>query len=147
MWMKKILVPYCRRLTGKKILIVDNLSSHISREVIDLCREHDITFVCLPANSTDKMQPLDVGVFGPMKNAWRAQLRRYQDEDPNFKILQKTEFPGLLKELVMSLDTERILPRRSRSAACTPSTGSRSWNASLLLSRRRRSHSMWMQPS
>jgi hypothetical protein len=46
--MKKILVPYCRRLTGKKILIVDNLSSHISREVIDLCREHDITFVCLP---------------------------------------------------------------------------------------------------
>ncbi len=55
------------------------------------------------------MQPLDVGIFRPMKNAWRAQLRRYQDQDPNFKILQKTEFPGMLKELVMYLDTQRIL--------------------------------------
>jgi hypothetical protein len=35
--------------------------------------------------------------------------RSYQDQDPNFKILQKTEFPGILKELVMSLDTQRIL--------------------------------------
>jgi hypothetical protein len=64
-WMKKVLIPYCRRLEGKKLLLVDNLSSHISMEVIDLCKECNIELVCLPPNSTDKMQPLDVGIFGP----------------------------------------------------------------------------------
>ncbi len=83
-------------------------------------QEHDITFVCLPANSTDKMQPLDVGIFRPMKNAWRAQLRRYQEQDPNFKILQKTEFPGMLKELVMSLDTQGILHQAFKKCSLFP---------------------------
>jgi hypothetical protein len=51
-------------LPGKKLLICDNLSSHVSLEVISLCRENNIEYVCLPPNSTDKMQPLDVGIFG-----------------------------------------------------------------------------------
>jgi hypothetical protein len=66
------------------------------------------------------MQPLDVGIFRPMMNAWRAQLRRYQDQDPNFKILQKTEFPGMLKELVMSLDTQRILHQAFKKCGLFP---------------------------
>lgn len=110
-WMKKVLIPYCRRLEGKKVLLVDNLSSHISVEVIDLCKECNIEFVCLPPNSTDKMQPLDVGIFGPMKSSWREQLRKYQDQDPNAKLLKKTEFPRMLKELVESLNTKQHLPK------------------------------------
>jgi DDE superfamily endonuclease len=110
-WMKNILIPYCRRLEGKKLLLVDNLASHISVEVIDLCKEHNIEFVCLPANSTDKMQPLDVGYFGPMKGKWREQLRKYQDKDPEAKLLKKTEFPAMLKELIGSLNSEQHLPQ------------------------------------
>jgi hypothetical protein len=112
-WMKDVLVPYCRRLVGKKLLLVDNLASHISIDVIDLCKEHNIEFVCLPANSTDKMQPLDVGIFGPMKSSWRQQLRRYQDQDPDAKLLKKTEFPTMLKELVESLNTKQHLPQEN----------------------------------
>jgi len=110
LWMKDVLVPFCKRLPGKKLLLVDNLASHISLEVIDLCRQHNIQFVCLPPNSTDKMQPLDVGVFAPMKNAWKEQLRRYQDQDPDAKLVQKTEFPAMLSELMAAVDTKRILP-------------------------------------
>jgi hypothetical protein len=84
-WFKKIMLPHAKRLPGKKLLIGDNLSSHISCEVISLCKDNDIEFVCLPANSTDKMQPLDVGLFGPMKQAWRTQLRAYADKDPSAK--------------------------------------------------------------
>jgi len=119
-WMRDVLVPYCNRLHGKKLLLVDNLASHISVEVIDLCRENDIEFVCLPPNSTDKMQPLDVGIFGPMKNAWRDQLRRYQDKDPDAKLQQKTEFPAMLSELLKSLDTKRILPPSFRKCSLFP---------------------------
>jgi DDE superfamily endonuclease len=92
-----------------KLLLGDNLSSHLSVEVIFAGRM--TKFICVPANSTDKMQPLDVGVFGPMKNAWRKQLRGYADKDPSAKLLQKTEFPKMLNELLTTLDPGRLLPK------------------------------------
>ncbi len=101
-----------KRLVGKLLLLGDNFSSHISIEVINLCRENNINiaFVCLPANLTDKMQPLDVGLFGPMKAKWRKQLRTYADRDPTSNLLQKTEFPRMLKELLKkSLNLEKVL--------------------------------------
>jgi hypothetical protein len=110
-WFKNLFLPAVRRLEGRKLLLGDNLSSHISIEVIELCRENDIAFVCLPANSTDKLQPLDVGLFAPMKANWRKQLRSYADKDPTSSLLQKTEFPRMLKELLESLNTEELLPK------------------------------------
>jgi hypothetical protein len=108
---KTIFLPSLKKLEGKKLLIGDNLSSHISIEVINLCREHNIEFVCLPPNSTDKMQPLDVGLFGPMKNGWRKLLREYSARDPTANLLQKTLFPKMLKELVLSLHFDLLLPK------------------------------------
>lgn len=58
-----LLLPYAQKLPGKKVAICDNLASHISVDVIESCRENNIAFVCLPPYSTDKLQPLDVGVF------------------------------------------------------------------------------------
>lgn len=109
-WFKRVLLPHIRRQPGKKVLLGDNLSSHISVEVIELCREHDIEFVCLPCNSTDKMQPLDVGFFGPMKQAWRKLLQAYAKADPTAKLLEKKEFPRMLRELVHSMKPADILP-------------------------------------
>jgi hypothetical protein len=77
-WFKKVFLPHARRKPGKKLLVVDNLASHISVEVIQLCERYNIAYVCLPPNSTDKIQPLDVGVFGPMKHAWKKQLQAYR---------------------------------------------------------------------
>jgi hypothetical protein len=57
------------------------------------------------------MQPLDVGLFAPMKANWRKQLRAYADKDPSSSLLQKTEFPRMLKELLESLNMEQILPK------------------------------------
>jgi hypothetical protein len=33
-------------------------------EIIQTCKKENIDFVCLPANLTDKTQPLDVAYFG-----------------------------------------------------------------------------------
>ncbi len=73
-WFVDLLLPRHRRRPGKKMIVGDNLSSHLSPTVINLCRQHNISFVCLPPNSTDKLQPLDVGVFAPLKAAWRKVL-------------------------------------------------------------------------
>jgi len=119
-WFKKLFLPHVRRQPGRKLLIGDNLASHISMEVIRLCKENDIMFVCLPANSTDKMQPLDVGIFGPMKSAWRKQLLSYAEKDPAAQLLQKTEFPRMLKELVQSLKPMEHLPKAFEKCGLCP---------------------------
>jgi hypothetical protein len=119
-WFKKVFLPHTRRLPGKKLLVCDNLSSHLSVSVIQQCREEDIEFVCLPPNSTDKIQPLDVGLFGPMKSAWRKQLRSYSDKDPSAKLLQKSEFPKMLKELVQSLNPKEHLPNAFEKCGLCP---------------------------
>jgi hypothetical protein len=119
-WFKKLFLPHVRRQPGRKLLIGGNLASHISMEVIRLCKENDIMFVCLPANSTDKMQPLDVGIFGPMKSAWRKQLLSYAEKDPAAQLLQKTEFPRMLKELVESLKPMEHLPKAFEKCGLCP---------------------------
>jgi len=76
----------------------------MSVEVVDLCRENEVDLICLPANATDKMQPLDVGLFRKVKELWRQMLRAVTDKDPAAKMLQKTEFPKMMKELLERLD-------------------------------------------
>jgi hypothetical protein len=110
-WFVKIFLPEVRRLPGKKVLLGDNLSTHISIEVFNLCRKHNIEFVCLPPHSTDKMQPLDVGLFAPMKANWRKQLRAYGEKDPTSNFLNKMVFPKMLKELMQSLNPKEHLPK------------------------------------
>ncbi len=86
----RLFLHHTKRKLGKKLLIVNNLSSHISAEVIELCQRHNIAYVCLPLNSTDKLQLLDVGVFGTMKHAWRNQLRAYSDKDQAADLVMAT---------------------------------------------------------
>ena len=78
-------------------------------DVIQTCKKENIDFVCLPANSTDNTQPLDVAYFGPLKGACRKQLTTYSDQDPSAKAMDKTKFPGMLKEVMESVDAKRLL--------------------------------------
>lgn len=51
-----------------KLLLLDNHSTHITIEVIDLAIEHGITMVSFPPHTSHRLQPLDVSVFGPVKS-------------------------------------------------------------------------------
>ena len=44
-WFIRAAIPYFRKLDGKKVLIGDNLSSHLSQYVVDSCQDLDIRFV------------------------------------------------------------------------------------------------------
>lgn len=83
-WFTMIAVPWARGKTGRKVIIGDNLSSHISTSVLQKCSQLDIYFILLPPNSTDKCQPLDVAFFGPMKKAWRAIMEKYKMTNHHF---------------------------------------------------------------
>ena len=57
-----------------------------------------IHILSLPAHSSDKLQPLDVGVFGPAKKVWLSVKRDF-GRKTNFKSISKEDFPPLMKEL------------------------------------------------
>ena len=73
-----MLLPDLKKQQGKKVLIGDNLSSHLSESVIKACNDNNISFVCLLSNSTHLLQPLDVAFFAPLKRIWHHLLRDWK---------------------------------------------------------------------
>lgn len=64
-----------KNLEGPKFLIAENLSSHLSVDVIKLCIDNLIRFKFLCINSTHLTQPLNFDFFRPMKVAWHQILK------------------------------------------------------------------------
>nr|XP_023018090.1 jerky protein homolog-like [Leptinotarsa decemlineata] len=62
-WFYSIALPHFKKLDGDKVLIGDNLSSHVTVGIIRECKNNNIRFVLLPPNSTHLLQPLDVAFF------------------------------------------------------------------------------------
>jgi len=58
----------------KRLLICDGHDSHITAPVIAHVIKNDIILAILPPHSSHLTQPLDVGVFGPLKKAMSATL-------------------------------------------------------------------------
>jgi len=104
-WFKKSFLPHAKKLPGKKVILGDNLASHFNIEVISLCEENDISFVCLPKNATHLCQPLDVGLFRALKEAWRNKLTQYKLAHPSCKVVPKSEFASLVKITLEKMDS------------------------------------------
>jgi hypothetical protein len=103
-WFETCFMPHARRLEGQKILIGDNLASHINDSVIRLCGENNISFICLVPHSTHICQPLDVAFFKPMKVAWRAVLTDYKLRNRTSSGIPKELFPSLLSRALKKMD-------------------------------------------
>jgi hypothetical protein len=80
--LKQVFLRHIRTIPKEevKVLVGDNLVAHLSPVVTNLCEEHNIRFIFLPENSTHFLQPLDVGVFGPLKRRWRTVLADWKNE-------------------------------------------------------------------
>ncbi|KAG5878381.1 hypothetical protein JTB14_020617 [Gonioctena quinquepunctata] len=100
-WFYSIILPHFKKLDGHKVLVGDNLSSHVTLSVIQECENNNIRFVLLPPNSTHLLQPLDVAYFRPLKAAWKKVLETWKLR--NRGVLPKTLFSKLLKEAVESV--------------------------------------------
>lgn len=72
-WFKKSFIPQAtaQNKSGKPILLVyDGHGSHETTELCSLARDNNIILFCLPLHTTHKLQPLDMGVFGPFQRSW-----------------------------------------------------------------------------
>lgn len=58
-----------------RLLIIDGCTGHSSFAFVEYCIFFNIIIVILPPHSTHIMQPMDVGVFQPLKSAHQAAIR------------------------------------------------------------------------
>ena len=73
----------CSSVDNKVLLIMDNAECHMNIHVVEYAIAHGIVIVTLPPHTTDKLQPLDVSVFGPFKAFLRGILNDFAIMHPN----------------------------------------------------------------
>lgn len=64
------------------LLLYDNHESHLSINVLNIAKENGVTIVTFPPHTTNKLQPLDVGVFKPFSLAYNAAVDGWLMQHP-----------------------------------------------------------------
>ncbi|KAI1532887.1 DDE-1 domain containing protein [Pyrenophora tritici-repentis] len=79
-WLKLVFDPQTKERANMKprVLIWDGLGTHETLEILEFCFENNITLCRMPSHCSHKLQPCDVGVFGPLKTAYREQVERME---------------------------------------------------------------------
>jgi hypothetical protein len=116
------------RTTGEyRLLILDGHGSHLSVDFELYCKENKIITLCMPSHSSHILQPLDVGCFGPLKQAYGRQIEKKMRAGTTH-ITKEDFFPAFLKafEEVM---TEKNIRGGFRGAGLVP------WNPESVVSR------------
>ena len=101
------------------LLLLDGHSSHYCPSVIRQAAEHEAILFALPPNTTHLTQPLDKGIFGPLKTELRRVCHDYIVENPG-KVVTVHCFVSLfakawtksmtMKNIMASFLTTGILP-------------------------------------
>ena len=99
-WFKKLFLPAVQDTlqTGPVVLIFDGHHLHLTIELLETAKRVNVHLVCLPAHTSHLLQPLDVGVYGPMKTAWRKILKDFKTSTRAVNV-NKDIFPSLLRQL------------------------------------------------
>ncbi|CAF1555168.1 unnamed protein product, partial [Rotaria sordida] len=62
-WFESLFIAETVNIAKPIILIMDNLSAHVSIKTIELALKNQIILMCLPPNTTHCLQPLDLTPF------------------------------------------------------------------------------------
>ena len=74
--LKRVFDPQTKAWAHQKpcILICDGFGTHEALEILVYYFENNIILCRLPSHTSHKLQPCDIGVFGPLKAAYRDRL-------------------------------------------------------------------------
>nr|AER39693.1 transposase [Verticillium dahliae] len=107
-----------RRSAGYRLLILDGHQSHHSVEFELYCKENNIITLCMPPHSSHLLQPLDVGCFGPLKQAYGRQIEKKMRAGTSH-ITKEDFFPAFFAAFKEAM-TERNIKGGFRGAGLVP---------------------------
>ena len=93
-WLKEVFERETRRYasTGYRLLLLDGHGSHVTMDFINYCNDNKILLAVFPPHATHTLQPLDVGMFKPLSNAYSTELARYLQDSQGLLNLSKGDF-------------------------------------------------------
>ena len=86
------------------LLLLDDHSTHFQPQLIRMAREKGVIILCLPPHTTHEAQPLDCGVFSPLKMQWRTVCHQFLQSNPG-KVITKFNFNSLFSKAWLSAVT------------------------------------------
>ena len=71
-WLQKQFIPSTNSRTRGvyRLLVLDGHGSHLTPQLDQICAEHKIIPICMPAHSSHLLQPLDIGCFAVLKRSY-----------------------------------------------------------------------------
>lgn len=97
------------------LLLLDNHESHRTLAVLKFCRDNGIHLLSFPPHCSHRMQPLDVSVFGPFKNAANQLCADWVKMNPG-RVMKHDDLSPVYKEALRIAATESNIV--SGFAAC-----------------------------
>jgi hypothetical protein len=74
-WLKTMFEPETRPQNNEwRLLIMDGHGSHTTIDFLWYCKQNKIHLLFLPAHTSHVLQPLDLGVFAPLKSRYRSEI-------------------------------------------------------------------------
>ncbi|RQM30957.1 hypothetical protein B5M09_013375 [Aphanomyces astaci] len=93
-------------VTKPVLLVYDGCASHYSVDIVDQAQKLGIILFLLPPNSTHLFQPLDVGVFRPLKRNIRAEIRQFVWTNPSRTISKRDAIELACKTWAVSMRSD-----------------------------------------
>lgn len=117
-WLKEHFLKHA--VKGRPLLLlVDGHSSHYDPESIRFAKESDVIIFCLPPHTTHEAQPLDVSLFGPLKQHWREVCHQFLQSSPG-KVVTKMNFSQLFSQAWLKTVTPENICSGFRKAGIIP---------------------------
>ena len=134
LWLQKVFQRHTQpsRETQRRLLIVDGHSSYVNMEFIDWADRHKIIICILPPHSTHRLQPLDVGMFGPLSTAYGIKVDRFTHESGGKLGMSKKFFFSMFKRAWDKSFTEKAIQNAFAKPGIWP------WNPEPMLAQIRR---------
>lgn len=101
------------------VLYLDGHVSHLTLALSKFCSDKQIELVALYPNSTHFLQPMDVAVFHPLKNAWKKEVFQWRIKNSGAR-LKRDNFCPLLKKVLDSTIKAPTLQNGFRACGLFP---------------------------
>lgn len=90
-YIANIFVPWLdkEKIERPILLFIDGHKSHLTLHLSNFCMDNGIELVALFPNSTHLLQPMDVAVFRPLKNAWKNEIQKWRSANGGIKVLKQ----------------------------------------------------------
>jgi hypothetical protein len=101
------------------LLLMDNVDTHFSAACLDLAKNSGVVVFTFPPHCTHKLQPLDVGLFGPFKRYYDSAIHNFILSNPGVPVTIY-HVAGFVNEALRRAGTPNVIINSFKKTGIVP---------------------------